>query len=327
MHKSIWKYLPTIIILISSVSCDAPRNNPLDPNNPDNSIGIIEGTILTVKVPQRPIPNAKIYWANSEIITSSDVNGFFSINGIERKDGLLTIEHQDYSTDSVFIRFGSKNKFSDNFFLNSFPKIVEFNFFSVTLNTFKLPPQNQNYNLGVKVKITDEENDIDSVFIENIELNSKVNLLYNATTKYYENSLKLSDLNLTLSIDAVIGKNFFINVFDANKEKFTVGQSNIKRIIKQEILTNRPSGRDTVYSGNPTFEWEKFEPGFNFNYKVEIYTNELSPSLVWEKGINSEAVELQTSANLTSGDYYWVIWAIDEFENQTRSKPASFVVK
>ena len=74
-------------------------------------------------------------------------------------------------------------------------------------------------------------------------------------------------------------------------------------------------------------EWRKFAPGFEFRYILQIYTDELDKVLVWQKEINSNEIQYITDANLPSDDYFWVIWAIDEFENRTRSKPASFIVK
>ena len=318
------KYFPLFILLVICLSCNAPRNNPLDPENPDNKISTIEGYIKTVKVPQIPIENAKIFWANEGIITSSNELGYFNIENIERNDGLLTIEKENYSTDSLLISFSDQKKISKTIFLNATPKIDDLQFYSITINKF---PNNQNYKLGVKASITDEENDIDSVFIENLELNTNKELLYNASSKYYENSITLEDLNVIKSIDVVIGKEFQINVFDSDAKKFVIGKSSIKRIIKEEIGIKSPSGRDTVFNSNPLLEWFKFTPGFDFRYLLEIKTSEVEPVLVWQLEINSSEIQYLTNANLSSGDYFWVIWAIDEFENRTRSKPSSFIIK
>ena len=146
-------------------------------------------------------------------------------------------------------------------------------------------------------------------------------LLLNTT----KNTISLEDLHIT-SIDIVIGKEFQINVFDSDAKKFIIGKSNIKRIIKEEITTTAPLGRDTINTPNPLLEWRKFTPGFEFRYLLEIYTSEVLPILVWQKEISSAEIQYLTDANLSSGDYFWVIWAIDEFENRTRSKPSSFII-
>ncbi len=322
MPVNFLKYCVLFLLVIIVLSCDAPRYNPLDPENSSNNLSTIEGYIKTIKVPQIAIENAKIYWENSGIITYSNNQGYFQIANVSQKDGWLTIEKNSYSIDSIYINFNGQKKIIEDIFLNAIPIIKDLQFYSVTINKY---PSSQKYNLEVRASITDEENDIDSVFFENIELNTNKQLLYNASTRYYENSISLEDLNIT-SIDVVIGKDFNINVLDADSKKFEIGTSNIKRIIKEEILTTSPTGKDTVDSANPLLEWKRFTPGFDFKYLLEIYTDEVPAILVWQKEINSSEIQFQTNINLSSGDYFWVIWAIDEFGNRTRSKPSSFVV-
>jgi hypothetical protein len=322
MSVKFLKYCIQFSLVIIFISCNAPRNNPLDPENSSNNLSTIEGYVKTVKVPQSAIENANIYWINSGIISHSNNQGYFQIPNVERKDGWLTIEKNGYSTDSILISFNNQKKITEDIFLNAAPIIEHLQFYSVTINKY---PSSQKYNLEVRASITDEENDIDSVFFENSELKTNKQLLYNASTRYYENSITLEDLNIT-SIDVVIGKDFKIIVLDVDSKKFEIGTSNIKRIIKEEILTTAPTGKDTVDSGNPLLEWKRFIPGFDFKYILEIYTDEVPAILIWQKEINPSEIQFQTNANLSRGDYFWVIWAIDEFGNRTRSKPSSFVV-
>lgn len=312
-----------IVLLLLFNFCNAPHNNPLDPENSENQIGLIDGYIKTVKIPRAAIKDAKIYWPNNGIITNTNSSGYFVINNIERNDGWLIIEKTGYTIDSVYVNFNNQKKISQNIFLNAIPVIEELKFFSITQNKY---PSKQVYSLGVRVKIDDEENDIDSVFIQNEELNVNKELLYNASQRYYENSITLEDLTIT-SIDIVIGKEFKINVFDTDSKKFEIGSANIKRIIKEEIITTSPSGRDTVFTNNPLLVWNRFTPGFEFKYLLEIFTDEIDPTLIWQNEVNSTNIQFQTNTNLSSGDYFWVIWAIDEFNNRTRSKPASFIIK
>ncbi|MBK7105398.1 MAG: hypothetical protein IPH62_08950 [Ignavibacteriae bacterium] len=315
------------IIFIISISilfsCNAPHNNPLDPENPDNNISILDGYIKTVKIPQTPIKDVEIFWVNEGIITNSNENGFFEIENIERNNGWLIIEKAGYSSDSVFVSFNNQKKISQNIFLNAIPVISDLKFYSITENKY---PSQQNYSLGIKVKINDLENDVDSVFIENSELKINKQLMYNASQKLYENSITLEDLKIT-SIDIVIGKEFKINVLDAESKKFEIGKTNIKRIIKEEITAISPIGKDTVNSPNPILAWNRFKPGFDFKYLLEIYTDEIAPTLMWQNEISSTEIEFTTNANLSSGDYFWVILSIDEFENRTQSKKFSFVIK
>ena len=326
MNRILRKYIILSCITFILTNCSAPRTNPLDPENPDNKIATIDGFIRTVKVPQNPIDDVKVFCVNEGLVTKSNKDGYFSFSNIDRQDGWIVVEKENYSTDSLFVKFESQQKISTDFFLNSIPKISDLKFYSVTVNTFRSPPNNQTYSLEIRANIVDDENDIDSVFIQLPELGTNKKLLYNASTKYYLNSISLDDLKL-ISIDAVIGKDFSINVFDSSEKEFLISYTNIKRIIKQGIETTSPSGRDTVFSKNPILKWKRFTPGFDYKYLLQIFTDETPANLVWEKEISSTEIENLTNSNLSSGDYFWVIWAIDEFENRTRSKPASFIIK
>jgi hypothetical protein len=175
-------YLFLTLLFINN-SCDAPRNNPLDPENPDNEIGIIEGFVRTVQVPQTPIDSAKIIWLNEGRIVYSNIEGYFRFDYIGRKNGVLTIEKESYLTDTVFITFDTNNRITKNIFLNSASKLNDLKFYSITVNKF---PSEQLYSLVIKADIFYNENDIDTVYFENEELNILKKLSYNFSSKYYD---------------------------------------------------------------------------------------------------------------------------------------------
>ncbi|MCB9248126.1 MAG: hypothetical protein H6613_06085 [Ignavibacteriales bacterium] len=79
------KYLVFIFIILFINSCNAPRNNPLDPNSTLSKISTLEGTIKTISVPQLPIENAKIFWQNEGIISFTDGNGFLELKILNQK--------------------------------------------------------------------------------------------------------------------------------------------------------------------------------------------------------------------------------------------------
>ena len=221
-----------LVILVALNSCDAPRNNPLDPENPENNIGIIDGFVRTIKVPQTPIDSARIIWLNDGKIVYSDTEGYFRFDYIGKKSGLLTIEKESYLTDTVYISFDSKNRITQNIFLNSASRLNELQFYSITINKF---PSEQLYSLVVKADLFDEENDIDSVFFVNSELNIQKILSYNFSSKYYESNITLNDLNAQ-PIDVVIGKEFIISVVNSESKKYQVGNATIKRRISHQKI-------------------------------------------------------------------------------------------
>ena len=183
----------------------------------------------------------------------------------------------------------------------------------------------QTEQLQLKVQISDPDNDIDSLYIENTHLNLYKYLDFNSSTKYFEKTFLIYDLNVT-SLEQVVGHDFNIIVKDKYSHVIQVGQDKLKRIIHDEVQFSEPSGYQQVTS-SPELKWKKFEPGFDFTYTLQIFTDDITPIMVWEKtDISAETTSFIVDRILPRNDYFWVIWCVDEFQNSSRSKPASFTV-
>jgi hypothetical protein len=180
--------------------------------------------------------------------------------------------------------------------------------------------------LDVQARITDTESNIDSVFLRCTLINFNKKLVYNSSTQAYEGAYLPSDFNI-LSIDALIGRSFDIVVKEKNRSD-AIGSSDIKRVIRQEVIPLSPSNKQTVGS-SPTLKWYRFLPGYNFTYTIEIYKDTTSTiPWIWQKqNISEDAIQIVADIPIPPGEYYWVIWCIDDYKNGTRSKPASFIVQ
>jgi len=187
-------------------------------------------------------------------------------------------------------------------------------------------PDSQSDSLFVKANISDAENDVDSVFVICADLNINKKLVLNPNSGYYENSFSPGDLNLTY-LDEGTGKNFKIIVKDRLHNIFDIGFSTIKRVIRKDVVFRSPANLEIVKKPT-TFTWERYLPGFNFRYMFEIYTNTLPAVLVkrWTD-IPKDAINFTPAVDLAPGEYIWVIWAVDDFNDRIRSFPASFVVQ
>ncbi len=174
--------------------------------------------------------------------------------------------------------------------------------------------------------ITDRDNDIDSVYVENLPLGIKKYLQFNVDERLYEKTWNLYDLNIQ-SAEQVVGHDFEIFVRDRFGHVISVGRDNVRRIIHEEVKFKSPSSYEVV-SATPRLEWFHFDPGFPFQFDVEVYTDEISPERIWVKrGISADSTAVTVDASLPDNDYFWVIWCVDEFHNRSRSKPATFTVR
>jgi len=321
----IFRSLIGFMLLLSIFSCDAPKLNPLDPNNPNSKLGQLYGYVKTKSVPQQSIAGVKVTWKNDNRILETDATGFFKLENLPMVNGTLYFEKDGYGKDSARINWQNQ-KIIDlgTTTLNANPKLDNLLIYTSVENRYQ---EDQRYTLFVQASISDVENDIDSVFVRCIALNFNQQLIYNSQTRLYELSYPYGSKNSVPSIDDAIGKNFEIVVKDKVNKSFTVEASTIKRIIKQEILFESPANGATVGS-KPVLRWKRFLPGFNFKYMVQIYTDETIPQLKWEKSnLSKDDIEALTEINLSVGNYFWVIWCVDDFQNRTRSKPATFTVQ
>ncbi|MEW6701443.1 MAG: carboxypeptidase-like regulatory domain-containing protein [Bacteroidota bacterium] len=312
-----------LFIVSILLSCDAPRLNPLDPLNPDYKLVQIDGFVKTVTEPSKPIAGVKVYWKNQNILVETDAYGYYKIENLPMKDGTMVFEKEGYSSKDTLISLPQNQKSKRvDIFLNAIPKLDSLSIYTIVLNRYSVRIDS----IFVQAQVSDAEGDVDSVFIRSAELNFYRQLKFNSSKQFYRSGFSPFDLNLP-SIEEGIGKDFEIVVKDRKKQIFSIGVSNIKRIINQEVLPKSPLNKQIVGT-KPTLMWYRPLLGFNFKYTVQIYTDEIAPVLIWEKqNIPKNDVETVPTINLIPGDYNWVVWIIDDYQNRSRSKPASFVVQ
>lgn len=286
------------------------------------SSGVLEGTVWTVALPRKVIPGVNVLWKNKNTFTQTDASGKYSFKNLQYEKGYLVFEKPGYSKDSLYVEFdNNSSKTAPDQFLNAIPNLTTLKLFTTVENRYDY----QRIRLEVRAAISDDEGDIDSVFIKSTSLNFSRALFYNPTTRFYENSFVQTDLNL-LALDEAIGKNFDVVVKDKLGKTFNIGSSNIKRIIKDVISVKNPANGVTT-SSKPKLEWNRFQPGFSFTYALQIYSDEISPILIWSKeNILSDAIEYSLETAIPAGNYFWVISCVDEFGDLSRSRPATFVI-
>jgi len=312
-----------LIFLFLSISCDAPRNNPLDPQNPENNYYIIEGIVKTVSIPNQPLQDVIVSFRDLTNLTETNASGNFKIEMLSGQNGWLQVGKEDFLTDSLYIEWGNTRKINTEHFLNAIPHLDSLQVYSIILNRY---PSLQTEQVVVQAKISDSDNDIDSVQVVIAKLSFIETLEYDVKDKWYKQIFSIYDLEIG-NVEELVGHDFNIRVKDIFANKFFIGIGIIERVIREEIFFQTPSGNE-ITSPSPTLIWQRFTPGFNFTYSLQIYTAEIGSQLVWEKeALDADLVNYIVDIVLPANEYYWVVWAVDEFGNRTRSKPASFKVE
>ena len=314
-----------IAAFICLESCNAPHNNPLDPVNPGYPYVILEGSVQTYSLPYAGIPGASVYWLPSNTLVNTDNNGNFKITNIQPVNGKLIFTKNGYRPDTLDVIWGSSKLLNFQVNLNVIPSLDSILIYTVVINQYSAP--GQTYQLAINAKVSDKDNDIDTVFVENSQLNLRSPLNFDAVNKIYETTLTTQNLNIS-DIEQTIGLDFDIVAKDVFNREYIVGSSKVTRVIKNAVQILYPTN-DTTIAANPVLSWQRFKAGFLFHYKIEIYTNDFANSQLVFTGnnISSDSVSYYLTAPLTSGNYYWVIWLIDQFQNRSRSLPATFTIK
>ena len=182
----------------------------------------------------------------------------------------------------------------------------------------------QLYRINAHIKIVDEENDVDSLYLFNEDLNVKLALSHSSVSVYDE-ELSVNDLNLS-SIGDIIGKEFIVIAQDEDDVEFNVGTLTVKRIIQEPIELLGPLNGETVHD-TIEFKWTRFEPGYSFHYLLQVYIDVQSHTekeKVFEKdNISSEDIAYKTTVKLNPDAYHWRLWVVDDFGN----KAVSFIKK
>jgi hypothetical protein len=311
------------LVIMILLSCEAPHHNPLDPQNPTYNYGRISGTVRTVSLPTETVPQTLVLWHSGNGQTMTDQQGNFELLIPAAGDGWLFFFHEDFQPDSIFVDWPSVKEFKADAYLNALPRLDSLAVYSVVLNRF---PSLQKEQLIVEARVSDRDKDIDSVYATFDGETQRYHLPYNTTEKTYRREFSILDLGV-ISLETRVGQLLKISVADIFSSFFTVGQGQLVRVIHEEVLFISPQG-DMITGPRPTLIWQRFEPGFIFHYDVEIYTNEVAPQLVWAyRKLTMAQTSFDVDSDLANGSYFWVIWAIDDYGNRTRSKPAAFQVQ
>ncbi len=328
MRLSVNTYISIAVLLLGLIqlSCDAPRDNPLDPDNTSNKIYSIEGTLLSGEVTPNPVSGASVSWPPENLYTVTDQSGYFNINCTTRVNGWLYFEKTGFTKDSVYVNWNGQKKAAVQPRLNYLPVIDVLDIYSSIKNKYSVAE----YQLFFDVTLHDPDDDITGVKIENSDLQISKSLT-KITSTYFEGRFSDIELNIT-AFDEVVGKRFDLKVFTASGDSFQLQGKSIVRIVKDEVIVISPINSDTLTTTTPLLNWTRLTPGFNFSYTIEVYTDETEPVLQWKKeNISSEevfmTVETPLTVSLNNNKFFWVIWCIDNYKNKSRSKPAGFVIK
>lgn len=285
--------------------------------------GFLDGYVKQDVNHNLSLSGVRVHWKNQNIITYTDNSGYYKFENLPYNNGMLYFEKAGYNKDSVLVQWSNSNesvRVNDRF-MNALPVLNSSTIYSTVKNELGGIQRNS---MTIETDVTDVDDYIDSVIVKCTEIGFNKRLRYNPNYELYEHT----EENM-ISVEQAVGKNFEIIVKDKSKRVYNVGTTSVKRVISQVLSYISPTDREEVGT-QPTFTWKRFVVGFNFKYKFQIFTTsfEDSSKLEYEQpNISQDEIQHKININLKAGNYYWVIWCVDDFKNSARSEPASFTVK
>ncbi len=314
-------------ILVSGIiflnSCDAPRENPLDPNSSDNQLGSIEGTVQTFSLPYTPIKDVEVFWKPGNKMVYSDSSGNFLVPSVKTENGQLIFRKAGYHNDTVTVDWAGTRKVNEQVNLNKIPTLDSLSIYSIVQNSAN-PPSVMS-ELVIQTMVKDIDNDIDTVYVINDQLGFMKAMDFDIASKTFLTEITPQELGLT-DIEQSIGLEFDFQVRNVLGEISILPGGGVKRIISSQVTGLLPSNGQAISSVPFDLTWDSFHSGYSFRYKIEISTNDGSQVVFSKDNIPAQDTAL-TIDSLDAGSYWWVIWVIDNYNNKNRSIPAAFSVK
>jgi hypothetical protein len=314
--------------LISSGCFDAAsRDNPLDPLGASYSPrGRIVGYVGAYYQTAIPLSGVMVFLYPSGNYTLSGTDGSFEFSRLPAGEYKLRLIQPGYRSDSMAVSVQNDTR-QVQFRLNAVPV-----FRQTILQTHHISrwwPSDDLYYLTVSTEIEDSDgsNDIDSVWVEISTGTGVFPLVRKDQDGNFSAEIMEQDLNVS-SLYALQGIEIKIYCLDQVGNQSESENLFLPRVIEQIPTLLYPTELASVGEGPLSFTWEPLFPGFPFTQKIEIYQiNAGIYNRIYEfEDLPNNATDFAFDGHLDQGDYFWVLYIIDEFGDSCRSKEGAFRV-
>lgn len=259
------------------------------------------------------------------LITLSSQNGEFMLQGLSAGDYQLVCRAPGFQSDSLFLTVSQS--LQHTFKLNALPQFDE-----ISLRTFRLsrffPAEDAIWmDMQVTLSDADDASDINHAGFEIPDMaisDSLLPLSPTPTQRAFSKQVEANDLGLT-SLDQLIGKPIQFVAGDRPGARVRSMNQFLVRIIGFTPTVQSPKGDNLT--GPFDFIWDV--PAVTFAHTLRIEIRRLTIGnfsvLIDEiSGIPAGTTLLPYAATLDPGQYFWYLYIVDEFGNESRSKENPF---
>jgi len=312
-------------------SCEAPRDNPLDPGatnyiGPEASVGSVKGRVTGLDY--TPLMSALVLTIPGYRGAQTNSQGDYLIEDIQAGQYQIFCAPPGYAPDTLQVTVLPMMQTIADFRLDALPVFQSFQVTShyIYQGTEASPPEY--YNIFARARLTDPDgiNDIAQVTLE-VEDWPDTTMSFNSDSTVGAEAFYYVNLEFTpgASLDSIKWQHFTCVAEDASNNTASTSPLTVLRFFDDYPVPLSPIDRVQEFTPTPVFEWEPFGEQFYFTYEVRVY-REQSGSLSWLESALPPSASSIVSDSLASGFYYWLLEAFDEYGNSARSAPAYFEV-
>ncbi len=256
-----------VILILFLYGCDAPRNNPLDPESDTYSRQTEVLQLRSIANPLAPLAGITVIAPELGLSAVSDNAGEVLFSHGQAGKYTVTTHHDDYFPLTATITAGILNP---PLLLNARPQISDSEIHSVYNNT----NASTEYFTSATVTDPDGVNDIRLVVL------SIKNSAYRDTFKISDavKGIFISNQNIT-HIDPGITAGqlaefpFHITVYNQNGDSIITETMHVTRVIDKDVHFTEPEPQSRL-SGDIVFRWNNVIADYPYTYELEIYVIE-----------------------------------------------------
>jgi hypothetical protein len=325
-----YKFLVLCISLgwtIFSCFSDAPHDNPLDASHglSSHSIG---GSVHTYypHPPRSIIAGAEVCLWPQRIITTTNADGTFRFNELESGKYKVVCTKPGFSSDSIEIDIPIASTM--DFFLDGLPYFQEFKI--TTHHISQWFPAEDSYYLEIEVTASDSDGveELDIAWMDIPEMGISDTLQESSTAGLFTHTIIPQEVSNRF-IHSFVGKEFYFYLRDNFGSQIVSPPKFITRIVENVPVLDFPIQWDTVSEFPFDFTWQAIYLPFPFSLRLELFRifSGFNAQVDEISDIPGNSSSYSYNKTLEAGDYFWVLYIVDEFGNCSRSKEGSFQVE
>jgi hypothetical protein len=329
-------YIVTFALAVSVSACldDAERGNPLDSMS-ENFVdeGVVSGRVVSRSL--NGVAAGIVRLEPGGQTTTTDGSGTYSLQDVPSGDYTVMVEAEGYSPSSSSVIVAPGVPATADFELNGLPVLTAWSI--NTAHVSRWWPLEDLFQIEITAIASDVDGifDLDKVWLEIPDFSFADTLL--STPEAGNFAKTLPELGLpTTTIHSLLGRSMHISVQDKQAMTISSPSMQLVRIIDetpvavdeafqtgpQDCLTEQPG-----VGAAPLVEWSPLFLPYSFTHRVDVVRVDAGLETPVERIDNIPPEETTAAVSpLPTGEYYWTVAVVDEFQNRSRSKQVGFCI-